>query len=257
MAKKKKEVSVEDNLKKLYNLQLIDSEIDEIGVLKGELPIEVSDLEDAIGGLETRVNRVQGNIDNLKKDIAHHEGKIKESEALIKRYTKQMDEVKNNREYDALTKEQELQRLEIQLSEKKINEAKQSIDLKKESLSGTKAKLKQKKKDLEVKKVELKEIIEKTEKKEKSLIKKSATAKKSVEDRLLKAYEKIRSTYRNGLAVVTVERESCGGCFNKIPPQVQLEIGLHKKIIVCEHCGRILIDDSILNPEKKKEEVEG
>lgn len=237
-----KDLTVAEKLKDLYDLQLIDTNIDQIAILKGELPIEVSDLEDEIVGLETRYSKLNVNIQELESEISKHQNNIKESETLIAKYEKQMDDVKNNREYDALTKELELQKLEIQLSEKKMKEFKHTLENKKETLAATKERVDSKKSDLETKKVELEKIILKTEKEEEKLIKKSEKKKKIVEARLLKSYTKIRSSYRNGLAVVSVERNSCGGCFNKIPPQLQLEISIMKKIIACEHCGRILID---------------
>lgn len=238
-----KELTIAEILKSLFNLQAIDSEIDEIEILKGELPIEVSDLEDEIAGLQTRIDRLDGNIKDLEADITKHSGNIKDAEALIAKYEKQMDNVKNNREYDALSKELEMQRLEIQLSEKKMKELNNFVANKKETLHASNERIEGKNKDLETKKVELEKIIEKTIKTEEKLRKKSEKAKKGIEDRLLKAYDRIRGNYRNGLAVVTIERESCGGCFNKIPPQIQLEVAMRKKIIACEHCGRILVDN--------------
>lgn len=246
------ESTVAEKLKQLYELQLIDSEIDEIAILKGELPMEVRDLEDEIVGLETRVQRLQNNVTDIEGEISRHHANIKEAEALIERYEKQMDNVKNNREYDALQKELELQRLEIQLSEKKIRETTVIKTNKQETLNAANERLEAKKADLEVKKVELEKIIEKTDADEQKLMKKSDKARKKVEDRLLKAYDRVRTSYRNGLAVVTVSRNSCGGCFNKIPPQVQLEIGMRKKVIACEHCGRVLVDDNILEAEVAK-----
>lgn len=243
------ELSISEKLKQLYELQLIDTEIDEIAILKGELPMEVSDLEDEIAGLETRVNKLSANIEDLEVDISRHTNNLKEAEALIERYEKQMDNVKNDREYKALQKELEIQRLEIQLSEKKSKEIRGIVENKQETLKATQERLDQKVKDLEIKKVELEKIIEKTVKETEKLQRKSEKAKKKIDDRLLKAYLKVRGAYRNGLGVVTVERDACGGCFNKIPPQVQLEIAMHKKIIACEHCGRVLVDSNILNPE--------
>lgn len=243
------ELSIAEKLKQLYELQLIDSEIDQIAILKGELPMEVSDLEDEIAGLETRVNKLAANIEDHEFEISKHQSNLKEAEALIARYEKQMDNVKNDREYSALQKELEIQKLEIQLSEKKSREIKAIISNKDETLKATQERLDQKKKELEVKKVELEKIIEKTEKETEKLLKKSEKAKKNVEERLLKAYMKVRGAYRNGLAVVTVERDACGGCFNQIPPQVQLEIAMSKKIIACEHCGRVLVSKHILEGE--------
>lgn len=246
----KAELSVAEKLTNMYNLQQIDSKIDEIKILKGELPIEVSDLEDEITGLETRNNRLSDSIGEIEKEISNHNGNIKESEALIAKYEKQLDVVKNNREFDALTKELELQKLEIQLSEKKIKEANVNLDAKKETQEASTERLDSKKKDLESKKVELDKIIEKTDKEEQKLMKQSVKARKGIEERLLKAYDKIRTNYKNGLSVVKVERNSCGGCYNRIPPQMQIEIGLRMKVIVCEHCGRILVDDAIGEKEK-------
>ena len=243
-----KELTVEEKLKYLNELQNIDSQRDEFKILKGELPLEVSDLEDDIEGMKTRINRLKDKIDDLEGEISKHHSNIAESEALILRYEKQMDNVKNNREYDALSKELELQRLEIQLSKKKIKEADIQLEKKVETLKANQERFDAKSKELETKKVELQDIIEKTEKEEEKLIKKSERARKKIEDRLLNSYDKIRTNYRNGLAVVHVERDSCGGCFNKIPPQVQLEIAMRKKIIACEHCGRILVDETIHEP---------
>ena len=242
----KKELTVEEKLKQLYELQLIDNELTELHILKGELPMEVKDLEDEIAGLETRLNRVENQIGDQDAEINRHKANIEEANNLIARYTTQLDNVKNNREYEALTKELEMQRLEIQLSEKRMREADVIIEKKKETQVETKGRLEQKQKDLETKKVELKKISEDTEKQEKKLLKESDGLRKNIEDRLLKAYDRTRKSYRNGLAVVPVERNSCGGCFNHVPPQMQLEIGMRKKIIVCEHCGRILVDGNIL-----------
>ena len=239
------ELSIEEKLKQLHGLQTVDSEIDQIAILKGELPMEVDDLEDEVGGLQTRVNKLSGVIKDMEEVIARHKGNINEANDLITKYEKQMDNVKNNREYDALSKELELQRLEIQLSEKKSREVMAQLSAKQETRRTAEGRLAQKKEDLKTKKIELESIIEKTVKEEEKLQKKSEKAQKHIEPRLLKAYKKIRGAYRNGLAVVTIERNACGGCFNKIPPQVQLEISLMKKIIACEHCGRVLVDDHI------------
>jgi predicted nucleic acid-binding Zn-ribbon protein len=243
-----KEQSIADKLRGLYALQQTDSKLDEIAVLKGELPMEVSDLEDEISGLNTRLKKLEGSIAEIDLEIARHNNNIKEAEALIARYEKQLDNVKNNREFDALTKEIELQKLEIQLSQKKIREATANKEVKVESQNQIASKLEQRMKDVESKKVELQKIIEKTEKEETKLAKDSEKARKGIEDRLLVSYDKIRKTYRNGLAVVTVQRGACGGCFNRIPPQMQIEIGVMKKIIACEHCGRVLVDEQILHP---------
>ena len=245
-----KEQSIAEKLKAVYALQQIDSKMGEIAILKGELPMEVSDLEDEITGLKTRLKKLESSVAEIDHEIGRHNNNIKESEGLIVKYEKQLDNVKNNREFDALTKEIELQRLEIQLSQKKIREANVARETKSESLDGISSKLNQRTKDVESKKVELQKIIEKTEKEETKLVKESDKARKDIEDRLLVSYDKIRKTYRNGLAVVTVARGACGGCFNRIPPQLQIEIGVMKKIIACEHCGRVLIDESILTSEE-------
>lgn len=243
MAKKTK--TIEERLQALYDLQTIDSKIDEIKILKGALPIEVSDLEDEIEGLETRVNRLNRQLEEIDGNIGKHKENIKTSETLIERYNKQLDEVKNNREYEALTKEIELQSLEIQLSEKRIREATAQKEGKAETLAATTERKEGKEKDLVQKKEELEKIIEKTDKEEKALKSQSEKAREKIEPRMLKYYNKLRHSYRNGLAVVTYRRGSCGGCFNRIPPQLQIEIGNRKEIITCEHCGRLLVDHEI------------
>jgi len=246
-----KELSVADKLKQLVELQTIDSKKDEIKILKGELPMEVSDLEDEIIGLQTRVNKVKTGIEEVNDEINKHTVNIKEAEALIERYNSQLDNVKNNREYDALTKELELQKLEIQLSEKRIREANTAKEVKEESLVAAEAKLAKRTEDLETKKVELDKIIAKTEKDEAKLEKASTKVRKLIEDRLIQSYDKIRTSYRNGVAVAPVNRASCGGCFNRIPPQTIIEIGSMKNIIACEHCGRVLVDPSLTEETKK------
>lgn len=242
---KAKTKSVEDKLLQLYKLQMIDSRIDQISILKGELPMEVQDLEDEIVGIETRIGKLSAAISEVDISIGQFHANIKEAEMLIERYEKQLEDVKNNREFDALTKEIELQKLEIQLSQKKIGDKEKIKETKQITLDASTEKYEQKKKDLEAKKVELEEIIEKTDKEESKLKADSETAQKKVEERLLKSYHRIRNGYRNGLSVVTVQREACGGCFNRIPPQRQIEIGMIKNIIACEHCGRVLVDDTI------------
>jgi predicted nucleic acid-binding Zn-ribbon protein len=252
----KKEIPVKERLRLIHELQLVDSQLDEIRVLKGELPMEVSDLEDEIEGIATRVNKLDSNIKESESEISRHNGNIKDSEGLIQKYTRQLDDVKNNREYDALSKEIEMQKLEIQLSEKKIREAKEAIISKEELLATAQQKLDEKQKNLDQKKVELDKIIAKTEKDEEKLVKISDKARKKIDERLLAAYDKIRTNYRNGLAVVTVDRDACGGCYNQIPPQKQLEISLCKKVIACEHCGRVLVDAEIINTAETVEEAE-
>lgn len=240
-----KEITVEDKLKALYALQKIDSKIDKIRTIRGELPLEVQDLEDEIIGLETRVNNFTEELKVLTDSIAEKKNLITEAKASIKKYEKQQANVRNNREFDAISKEIEYQNLEIQLAEKRIKEANANIESKTEIIATSKEELSERQKDLEHKKSELSEITAETEKEEESLKKSSAKAAKIVEDRLVGAYLRVRENARNGLAVVAVERDSCGGCFNKIPPQRQMDIKSHKKIIVCEHCGRILVDIAI------------
>ena len=240
-----KEVSVEQKLIALYSLQQIDAEIDKIRIIRGELPLEVSDLEDEIAGLSTRIAKFNEEIDSLKHAITEKENSIGDSNGLIKRYEEQLLNVRNNREYDALSKEVEFQKLEIELSEKRIREAKSRIDLLQVEVDEAQAKFEERSQDLTAKKEELDGIVEETKKDELALQKKSEANEKFIEDRLLTAYKRIRTNARNGLAVVQIERDACGGCFNKIPPQHQLDIKLHKKIIVCEYCGRILVDNDI------------
>ncbi len=241
--KETKELTVIETLTQLYSLQTVDSQIDAIEIMKGELPIEVSDLEDELVGLNTRIARLDENIAEFDEKISKHKANIKEAEALILKYEKQLDNVKNNREYDALTKEIELQKLEIQLSEKKIKESAALKEMKINAKATSTEKLDARQNDLETKKVELEKIIKKTEKEEKKLNKAAATAREGLEERILKSYDKIRTSYRNGLAVATVERGACGGCFNRIPPQMQIEITQRKRVIACEHCGRVLVDN--------------
>lgn len=249
---KAKTLKVEDKLVNLFNLQLVDSKIDEIAILKGELPIEVQDLEDEIVGLETRMEKLSNGITEVDIAIGQFHASVKESEMMIERYEKQLEEVKNNREFDALTKEIELQKLEIQLSQKKIGEKEKIKEAKHGTLTASTENYNKKKADLDAKKVELEKIIEKTNKEEKKLQKLSEEAKEKVEERLLFSYNRIRNGYRNGLAVVTVSREACGGCFNRIPPQRQIEIGMRKNVIACEHCGRVIIDNILAEKIEKK-----
>ncbi len=247
------EATITEKLQKLWDLQKIDSQLDDIQILKGELPMEVADLEDEIAGLETRCKKLRAGVKEAEQEIAEMQATAKEAENNIRKYQKQLEEVKNNREYEALTKEIELANLDIQLAEKRIRDGKGKLDAQKDSLAIAEAKQAAKQKDLDAKKVELSGIIEKTEADETKLRNRSTKARQGIEERLLNAYDKTRRTYRNGLAVVTVERDSCGGCFNNVPPQVQLEICLHKKIIACEHCGRILVDTAIAYPESTVE----
>jgi uncharacterized protein len=240
------EISVEERLRALYGLQLVDSEIDKIKTLRGELPLEVQDLEDEIAGLETRLGNLKEEVVNLEKSVSKKHNEITDSEALIKKYEEQQKNVRNNREFDSLSKEIEYQNLEIELYNKKIKEFNFQIDEKKVVIGESEVTLSERKTDLENKKSELDEIISDTQKEEEGLYKKLESIEEIIEDRLLTAYKRIRSNARNGLAVVPVQRDACGGCFNQIPPQRQLDIKSRKKIIVCEYCGRILVDDEII-----------
>lgn len=241
----KSENIVEQKLNALYNLQKIHSELDRIRTIRGELPLEVQDLEDEIAGLETRKSNLEEETKALEFEISSKKNAITDSLALIKKYEGQQSKVRNNREFDSLSKEIEFQTLEIQLAEKRIKEFQFSVGGKKEVLEQTTDILDGRKKDLDLKKSELDEIVSETQKEEAELIKNAEKAEKTIEDRLLKAYNRIRSNALNGLGVVAVDRDACGGCFNKIPAQRQLDIRTHKKIIVCEHCGRILVDSAI------------
>ncbi|MBI2722937.1 MAG: hypothetical protein HYX39_12255 [Bacteroidetes bacterium] len=252
--KEKIDVAVEGKLKALYQLQLIDSKIDRLRTIRGELPLEVSDLEDTVTGLETRLKNVTDEVEELEKQLNEKKQNIKDFQANIKKYEAQQNKVRNNREYDAITKEIEFQNLEIQLAEKRTKEAKASVTIKAELLEKSKIEFEERSKDLKIKKSELEEIIAETEKDEKELLKESAKAAEIIEDRLLNAYRRIRANTRNGLAVVAVERDACGGCYNKIPPQRQLDIRTNKKIIVCEHCGRVLVDGMLI-PDAGLEDI--
>lgn len=244
-----KEVSVEEKLRALYELQQIDSKIDKIRTIRGELPLEVRDLEDELAGLETRIKNFTEEVNALEDAVVEKKNAIKDAQAAIKKYEGQQGKVRNNREYDSITKEVEYQNLDIQLSEKRIKEYKAAIAAKNEIIEQSQAIYDERKKDLEHKKAELNDIVKETEKEEQVLLKRSVESKNIIEPRLLTAYERIRENARNGLAVVAVQRDACGGCFNKIPPQTQLDIRTHKKVIVCEHCGRVLVDSEILTGE--------
>ena len=246
------QVTIEKKLRALYNLQLIDSHIDKIRIVRGELPLEVQDLEDEIAGLDTRIEKYTLELDALSNQIVEKEAAIKESQAMIKKYQEQQMNVRNNREYDSISKELEFQSLEIQLSEKRIKEFSFKLDNIKAEIEKSQVILDERKNDLAIKKSELEDIIIDTENEETELLAKSKTNQKFVEERMVVAYQRIRKNARNGLAVVKIERDSCGGCFNKIPPQHQLDIRMHKKIIVCEYCGRILVDQSIVDIVKAK-----
>ncbi|HAL65271.1 MAG: hypothetical protein XD81_0206 [Bacteroidetes bacterium 38_7] len=241
------EVSIEEKLTNLYQLQQIETQIDRIRIIRGELPLEVQDLEDEIAGLETRIDNYIQQIAEYEQKIQEKKNTIKDCQALIKKYEEQQMNVRNNREYDALSKEIEYQQLEIQLANKRINEFTNELNHLKEEIEKAQMLVEEHKSELEIKRNELADIVAETEKEEKELLRKAEECKKLIEDRLLLAYTRIRKNARNGLAVVQIERDACGGCFNKIPPQHQLDIRMHKKIIVCEYCGRILVDQAIVD----------
>ena len=266
------DMSVEQKLKNLYPLQTKLSEIDEIKTLRGELPLEVQDLEDEIEGLSHRLHKYEEEIEHIKGDIAHKHESIKEAQEMMTRYQSQLDDVRNNREYDNLSKEIEFQSLEIELLRKKINDAERLINLKTGDLEKGRAALESRQQDLDQKKAELDEIVADTKADEEKLREKAKAIETTIEPRLLTAFKRIRQSSRNGLGIVYVQRDACGGCFNKIPPQRQLDIRMRKKIIVCEYCGRIMIDPELAGvkierPEekpkrrvsrrKKTEETEG
>ena len=266
------DMSVEQKLKNLYSLQTKLSEIDEIKTLRGELPLEVQDLEDEIEGLSHRLHKYEEEIEHIKGDIAQKQESIKEAQAMMTRYQSQLDDVRNNREYDNLSKEIEFQSLEIELLRKKINDAERLINLKTGDLEKGRAALETRQQDLDQKKAELDEIVADTKADEEKLREKAKAIETTIEPRLLTAFKRIRQSSRNGLGIVYVQRDACGGCFNKIPPQRQLDIRMRKKIIVCEYCRRIMIDPELAGvkierPEekpkrrvsrrKKTEETEG
>ena len=260
MAKKDPtDLTVEEKLKTLYQLQAALSSIDEKRALRGELPLEVQDLEDEIEGLTTRVEKIKAEIADFQRAIAQKKGEIVEAEASVARYKNQLNDVKNNREYDTLSKEIEFQTLEIELCNKKIREANARIQDKQEELKVAEDLIGERNGDLEVKKTELEEIVAETRAEEDKLKEKVKDLESRIETRLLTSFKRIRKNARNGLGVVYVQRDACGGCFNKIPPQRQLDIKMHKKIIVCEYCGRIMIDpelagvkiDKVTGEEKK------
>jgi predicted nucleic acid-binding Zn-ribbon protein len=248
-----KDFSIEEKLTAVLALQKVDSKIDEIRTMKGELPMEVKDLEDEVEGLQTRINNIDAEINNINTFIDNKNNAKKESQALIKKYEKQQDNVKNNREFEAINKEIEMQELEVKLVDKHIKDATYEQKERMNQRLKTEEKIKDVEEALVAKRAELQKITADTEKEEAILAAKSNEAKEKVDPRLLSAYERIRLSYRNGLAVVPIIRDSCGGCFNVIPPQRQSEIRQHKKIIVCEHCGRILVDSDMndkMNSEK-------
>lgn len=245
------ERSIAQKLLSLYHLQQIYSQVDKIRVLRGELPEEIQDLEDACEGMQTRISKYQEDIDELKRRVISEETKIKDSLALIKRYEEQQNNVRNNREYESLTKEIDYQKLEIQLSEKNRGKHTLEVETKTVDITEIEHKLTELAEILEQKKGELSTIVAETEKDEAELIAKAEDLKLLVDERLLVAFERIRKNARNGLAIVQIERDACGGCFSTIPPQRQLDIRLHKKIIVCEACGRIFIDKQLVESDQQ------
>ena len=248
--KNEQQLSVEQRLTSLYELQTILTEIDRIKTIRGELPLEVKDLEDNIAGLTTRIGNFNAEIDDLNHTLVQEKQKIANCEALIARYREQLDNVRNNREFDLLSKEVEFQSLEIELAEKHINEYSRSIENKKHDIEETEAKLTDLKHLHDEKKAELDEIVNETRQEEDNLRDKAKAVEAGIDDqRLLAAFKRIRKNARNGLGIVYVQRNACGGCFNRIPPQKQMEIRMHKKVIVCEYCGRIMIDPALAGVE--------
>ena len=245
MAKKIKELNVEEKLKALYQLQVTLSGIDEKRALRGELPLEVEDLEDEVAGLATRIEKINAEVEELKTAVAQKRNDIELAKESVERYKEQLNSVRNNREYDTLTKEIEFQELEILLCEKKIKEAHVKISERTQDCKRAEQAMTERKKDLDSKRAELDEIMEETRAEEEQLREKADDIELRIEPRLLQSFKRIRKNVRNGLGVVYVQRDACGGCFNKIPPQRQLDIKMHKKIIVCEYCGRILVDPEL------------
>ena len=253
MAKKDPtELSVEEKLKTLYQLQTTLSAIDEKKALRGELPLEVQDLEDEIEGLTIRIDKIKREIDEFQKAVSQKKAEINEAQASVERYKEQLNDVTNNREYDTLSKEIEFQTLEIELCNKKIREAQTRIEEKTNELHENEEAIKDRQSDLDIKKSELDEIMEETRAEEEKLKEKVTELEAKIEPRLLTSFKRIRKNARNGLGIVYVQRDACGGCFNKIPPQRQLDIKMHKKIIVCEYCGRIIVDPELAGIKAEK-----
>ena len=251
---KKVEFSVEDKLRALYDLQLIDSRIDKIKSVRGELPLEVEDLEDEVAGLEVRISKINEELDQSTEEIKSKQNTIEHAKSMIKKYNDQQKNVRNNRAFESLSKEIEFQELEIELCTKQIKELTAQIELKKENIDQNNEKLKERKKHLTHKKNELDDILKETEKEENGLLKKSKKFESKIDESLLVSYKKIRSSVRNGLAVVAVERGASAGSFFTIPPQIQLDIASRKKLITDEHSGRILVDKLLADEESKKME---
>ncbi|MCQ2068553.1 MAG: C4-type zinc ribbon domain-containing protein [Bacteroidaceae bacterium] len=250
------EYSVEEKLQSLYQLQTMLTEIDKIKTLRGELPLEVQDLEDEIAGLTTRIEKASSDVVEMSKGVTENKNTIEVSKAQIAKYQEQQDHVSNNREFDSLNKEIEFKNLEVELAEKRIREFTNAINAKKEEIETNRAIVAEKQQDLEVKKSELQEIIEENRQEEERLREKCKNLELNIEPRLLQSFKRIRNNTRNGLGIVYVQRESCGGCFNKIPPQRQLDIRMRKKIIVCEYCGRIMIDPELAGVKEESKQTE-
>ena len=247
---KKTTASVEDKLKALHQLQVIDTEVDKIRIVRGELPLEIEDLEDLIVGLNTRLEKFNEELTTINDNIVANTNSVALATDAIGKYEKQLKNIKNNREFTSLTKEVEFQNLEIQLAEKNKVQNEANVLHKTEIINACSAQITEKEDELKIKQSELNKIIKATEKEEASLMKDSAKAEKVIDERLLNAYKRIRSKVANGLAVVSVERDACGGCFSQIPPQRQLDIQMHKKVIICEHCGRIMVDANIFEEQE-------
>ena len=262
MAKKNANANlpIEEKLRNLYELQLVNTKLNDIKKLQGELPLEVSELENEIASLDKRIEKLEVEKVELSKVILQYETQIKEAEALIEKYNKQQNNVKNNREFEALTREVELQKLDIQLANKRIRETQQKVNNKEITLEASKKKKEEKDTDMRLKKEELEKITVKTEKEEQKFMRKEKRARKKIDDGLLAIYDRLQNAYKDGLAVVTVERDACGGCYSQVPPQTQLELGQRKRLIRCEHCARILvasnIEISLEELEAEKESVE-
>ena len=250
------DLSIEEKLKNLYELQTMLSEIDKIKTLRGELPLEVQDLEDELEGLATRIEKIRGEINDLNADIATRKQNIETCNASITKYSDQLNNVRNNREYESLSKEIEYQTLDVQLNEKRIKEAQSAIEHKNEEITHCTDLMEERRADLDMKKSELDEIISETKAEEEKLRERAKALEATIEPRLLLAFKRIRKNSRNGLGIVYVQRDACGGCFNKIPPQRQLDIRMRKKIIVCEYCGRIMIDPELAGVQTETKAAE-
>ena len=247
---KKTTASVEDKLKALHQLQVIDTEVDKIRIIRGELPLEIEDLEDLMEGLKTRLEKFNEELITINSNITANKNTVELATDAIEKYEKQLKNIKNNREFTSLTKEVEFQNLEVQIAEKNKIQNQANVLHKTQIIEACTAQVAEKEEELKIKQEELDTIVKETEKEEVSLMKDSAKAEKVIDERLLNAYKRIRSKVSNGLAVVSVERDACGGCFSQIPPQRQLDIQMHKKVIVCEHCGRIMVDSNIFEEQE-------